>query len=396
MLSNGEDQVMKRVVVLGGGFAGLETAIHLRKRNYDVTLVSDRDYFYIYPISIWVPTRATAFEDVCIPMTRLQKVHGFELVVDRVEAVDISNQQVVVTGGTLDYDILVVAVGADKVQHAGSEHFLSICGKPEAALQLQEKLDALLARGHGKIAVGFGGNPLDRTGVRGGPAFEVLFNFHNLLRKKKLQDKFELTFFAPMARPGERLGEKALGMMDTMLARMNIQKRVGTKIKAFQPDGVLFEDESRLDADLVMFIPSGAGKRLLRDSGLPLTEAGFVKIDETCQVVGIDNVYAVGDIANIEGPDWRAKQGHLAEVMARNVAFNIDAKERGSERRKTYRPHLSILCVMDTGNGAAFVYRDHRRGVIIPLPILGHWLKKAWGAYFKLSKLKKIPRIPGM
>ncbi len=387
---------MKRIVVLGGGFAGLETAIHLRKRNYDVTLVSDRDYFYIYPISIWVPTRATAFENVCMPMHRLQKVHGFELVVDRVEAVDIPNQQVVLTGGTLDYDILVVAVGADKVQHAGNEHFVSICGKPEESLRLREKLDALLARGHGKIAVGFGGNPLDRTGVRGGPAFEVLFNFHNLLRKKKLRDNFELTFFAPMARPGERLGEKALGMMDTMLARMNIQKRVGAKIKAFQPDGVLFEDESRLDADLVMFIPSGAGKRLLQGSGLPLTEAGFVKIDETCQVEGIDNVYAVGDIANIEGPDWRAKQGHLAEVMARNVAFNIDAKERGSERRRTYAHHLSILCVMDTGNGAAFVYRDNCRGVIIPLPIVGHWLKKAWGAYFKLSKLKKIPRIPGM
>ncbi len=131
-------------------------------------------------------------------------------------------------------------------------------------------------------------------------------------------------------------------------------------------------------------------------SDLPLTEAGFVKIDDSCLVEGLDNVYAVGDVANIEGPDWRAKQGHLAEVMARNVAFNIDAQERGSSRRRTYRHHLSILWVMDTGNGAAFVYRDDKRGVIIPLPIVGHWLKKAWGAYFKLSKLRKIPRIPGM
>ena len=45
----------KKVLVLGGGFAGLEAAIFLRKEEYDVTLVSERDYFYIYPTSIWVP-----------------------------------------------------------------------------------------------------------------------------------------------------------------------------------------------------------------------------------------------------------------------------------------------------------------------------------------------------
>ena len=48
---------MKKIVVLGGGFAGLEAAIYLKKENFDVTLVSDRDFFYIYPTSIWIPTR---------------------------------------------------------------------------------------------------------------------------------------------------------------------------------------------------------------------------------------------------------------------------------------------------------------------------------------------------
>ena len=46
----------KSVLVLGGGFAGVESAIFLRKNGMDVTLVSDRDYFYIYPTSIWIPT----------------------------------------------------------------------------------------------------------------------------------------------------------------------------------------------------------------------------------------------------------------------------------------------------------------------------------------------------
>jgi sulfide:quinone oxidoreductase len=48
--------MMKNVLVLGGGFAGLEVAIFLRKYGFDVTLISERDYLYIYPTSIWVPT----------------------------------------------------------------------------------------------------------------------------------------------------------------------------------------------------------------------------------------------------------------------------------------------------------------------------------------------------
>lgn len=41
---------------------------------------------------------------------------------------------------------------------------------------------------------------------------------------------------------------------------------------------------------------------------------------------------------------------------------------------------------MDTGNGAALVYRKGKQDIVIPMPIIGHWLKKAWGSYFKLSK----------
>jgi sulfide:quinone oxidoreductase len=51
---------------------------------------------------------------------------------------------------------------------------------------------------------------------------------------------------------------------------------------------------------------------------------------------------------------------------------------------------------MDMGNGAAWVYRDDRVQRMVPLPVVGHWMKKGWGAYFKASKLDQVPRIPGM
>jgi sulfide:quinone oxidoreductase len=51
---------------------------------------------------------------------------------------------------------------------------------------------------------------------------------------------------------------------------------------------------------------------------------------------------------------------------------------------------------MDTGNGAAYVYRDSKKAFVIPMPVVGHWIKKAWGTYQKWAKTGKIPRIPGM
>lgn len=395
---------MKKVLVLGGGFAGVEAAIYLRKGKFDVTLVSDRDYFYIYPTSIWVPTGESRFDEICIPLADLERKHGFTLVIDRVEKiVSKENRVICATRQISDYDYLVIALGAGKMKHPGLEHTLSICGAPEMSLQIKEQLDALIAKGSGKIAMGFGGNPKDTSAVRGGPAFEVLFNVHNLLKKRKIRDNFELTFFAPMEKPGARMGPKALETMEMFFRRLGIRKHFGKKIKAFEADGIRFEDDSHLPSDLTMFIPAGNGHPALVESDLPLNDAGFILIDDYCEVAhdydahpDMARVFAVGDVAALDGPDWRAKQGHVAEIMARNTASNIAAMEKGSESRKGYFEHLNILCVMDSGDGAAFVYRNDKRGLMIPMPIFGHWLKKGWGWYCRNSKLGRIPRIPGM
>jgi sulfide:quinone oxidoreductase len=355
-----------------------------------------RDYIYVYPTSIWVPTREVEFEQVCIPLEAIKKAHGFDLIIDDVEHIVAKQREVHLRERVLSYDYLVVAMGAHKVQHSGIQHTLSICGDPKQSLKIRERIDMLMARGSGKIAMGFGGNPKDPSGVRGGPAFELLFNVHNLLLKKGIRQQFDLTFFAPMAEPGKRMGPQALKLMNKLFIRLNIDRRFGQKIKEFTADGIVFADGSKLPSDLTMFIAANAGHRQLAGSDLPLTEAGFIKIDDYCRVEGFERVYAVGDVANLEGPDWRAKQGHIAEVMARNTAFNIAAQEQGSDRRKGYIKHLNILCVMDSGDGAAFVYRDDTKAMMIPMPVVGHWLKKGWGWYYRNSKLGRIPRIPGM
>jgi sulfide:quinone oxidoreductase len=398
---------MKKVLILGGGFAGVDAAIHLRKMNYQVTLVSNRDYFYIYPTSIWIPTGENKFEDMCIPLADLQKAHGFELVIDEVESIKTKENKVYCKENTFEYHYLIVAMGSGKMKHQGSENFLSICGVPEESMEIKKRIDALIEKGSGKIAMGFGGNPKDPSNVRGGPAFEVIFNVHNQLKNLGIRDDFELTFFAPMAEPGARMGKQALKMMGVFFEKLNINTHFGKKITRFEADGIVFEDESKLESDFTMFIPAGNGHDVFAKSDLPLNDAGLIKINDYCEVVhnfdeseatqeGIYNVFAIGDSAALEGPDWKAKQGHIAEVMAKNVAFNIDMMSKGSQERKGYKDHLNILCVMDSGDGAAFVYRDDKGGKMIPMPFIGHWMKKGWGWYCRNSKLGKIPRIPGM
>jgi len=388
----------KKVLVLGGGFAGVEAAIYLRKNDLDVTLVSDRDYFYIYPTSIWIPTGEVTREDVSVPLDKLAMKHGFQLIIDPVSQFDAKAKKVILASGRVleGYDYIVAALGQDKIQHKGMEHTLSICGKPEEATALYEKLDALILKDNGKIAMGFGGNPKDTSAVRGGPAFEVLFNVHNYLKKKGVRDNFELTFFAPMDKPGQKMGDKALVMMDKMFKMTNIHKKVGSKITAFTQEGIEFEDGSKIESDLTMFISAGTGHSILKESGLPLSDAGFVMTNEYNEIEGFECIYAIGDSASLMGPEWRAKQGHVAEVMAKNVAYNIAMKIQNIDSKRSYMEHLNILCVMDTGNGAAFVYRDNKGGKMIPMPVIGHWMKKGWGWYCHNSKLGRIPRIPGM
>ncbi len=392
---------MKKVLILGGGFAGVDAAGYLSKSGYDVTLVSDRDYFYIYPTSIWVPTHESEFEDVCVDLKALQAAHGFDLIVDGVTEIAAKENRVTLRSGKVidDYDYLVVAIGAQKMKHPGIENTLSICAVPEQSLQIRDALDKLIAKGSGKIAFGFGGNPKDTSAVRGGPGFELMFNVHNMLKKKGIRDNFEISFFAPMAEPGARMGKQALAMMDMMFKKQNIHKYLGKKIKRFEEDGVLFEDDSKLESDFTMFIPAGAGHEIVTASDLPTNEAGFVTINDYCEVTmdgGISNVYAIGDTAALEGPDWRAKQGHVAEVMAKNTAFNIQARDRSSDERKGYQEHLNILCVMDSGDGAGFVFRNDKKAFMLPMPIVGHMMKKGWGWYCRNTKLGKFPRLPGM
>lgn len=385
---------MKKAIVLGGGFAGIQSAIELQKSGlFDVTLISNKDYLYIFPITIWIPTHEIEPEEAMLPLAKIQKKYPFKLKIAKVSGINSASNELVLENETINYDYLVISMGADKMQHKGLENTYTICGAPESNLGFRNELDKLIAKGSGKIAIGFGGNPKDKSAVRGGPGFELIFNIDHYLRKKGIRKNFDLNMFAPMEEPGARMGKQAMAMMGYMFKSKGINSYFGKKITGFETDGVNFEDGSKLESDLTMFIPAGTGSSVFKNTDLPLSEAGFIQINDWCQVQGLDNVFAIGDSAALEGPDFKAKQGHLAELMGRKAAHNIIQLEKGTNHFKGYKEHINILCVMDTGNAAAYVYRDSKRAFAIPMPVVGHWMKKGWGYYAKWSKTGKFPRI---
>lgn len=199
-----------------------------------------------------------------------------------------------------------------------------------------------------------------------------------------------------MKEPGKRMGEKAYGKMERFFKHYHIQTRFGKKIKSFKENEIVFADDSVLESDLIIFIAGGAGLDVITNAKLPVNEAGFIEIDESCKVKGYDNVFAIGDSASLKAFPWSAKQGHLAEVMADVSTYNLHNELRGKPKRKNYQDSLHIICIMDSGDGAAYVMRKHNKEKFIMMPVIGHWLKRAWGFYYKNTKLKRFPRMPGM
>ena len=129
----------KKILVLGGGFSSVEAAIKLSGLGHKVSLVSNRDYLFIYPISIWIPVKKKTFEQVSIPLEKLSQKHGFDLIIDEVEQIITKESKVVLGKQTLTYDYLVVGIGMDKHKAKGLEYTHSICGKPEEAVIIEKR-----------------------------------------------------------------------------------------------------------------------------------------------------------------------------------------------------------------------------------------------------------------
>ena len=130
----------KRVLILGGGFGGIEIARRLDTRKYEVLLIDKHNYFTFQPLLYQVATGGLEPDSVAYPLRKiLSKNNKVLFRLAEVQKIDAANSKVITTIGELPYDKLVLATGA-------TTNFFNMTETEKSALSLKSVTDALNIR----------------------------------------------------------------------------------------------------------------------------------------------------------------------------------------------------------------------------------------------------------
>jgi len=369
---------MKKITIIGAGFAGLTAVRQLRKldRNCEITLIAPRAELHYLPSLIWVPSGLRKSEDIIVPLDNFFK--RLNVIFHQANVIGLSaGGRVVETdnrdinNGEVHNDGLIIASGGRFIKKLpGIEHAITPCEGIEAAEKIR---DRLLAMSGGTIAFGFAGNPKEPSAMRGGPMFEFLFGTDTLLKKQGRRNNFELVFFTPAEKPGNRLGPKAVEKLLGEMKKRDIQTFLGQKIKAFEADRVITENTA-FKADLIIFMPGMTGNTWFDNTELPRSEGGLIKANQNCKVESREAVYVAGDSGSFPGPDWMPKQAHMADLQAEAAAKNLLAELNGQNADATFK--VELICIVDSNDKGMMISRTESKNIMLPGTVLFHWIKR--------------------
>lgn len=364
---------MKKVHIVGSGFAALTAVKTLRKSNMalDITVISPKAEFQYLPGTIWIPCNLREAKDLIIPLDNFFKKMNVKHIAAKATGLKNNGHTLITSSGEIDNDALIICSGGRFIKKLpGIEHAITPCEGVDATLKIRDKLKELDG---GTIAFGFSGNPKEPSAMRGGPMFEFLFGIDHQLRKEKRRDKFKLVFFTPAENPGQRLGPKAVSGLLKEMKKRDIETHLGNKMKQFTDHSVTTEG-GEFNADLIIFMPGMTGNSWFDNSELPRSNGGMVKANKHCQVEGMSQVYVAGDSGSFPGPDWLPKQAHMADLQAEAAAKNLVDEFNGQNATHTFKTEL--ICIVDSQNSGILVARTEKWNIVMPRMRVFHWLKR--------------------
>ncbi|RUA06335.1 MAG: NAD(P)/FAD-dependent oxidoreductase [Gammaproteobacteria bacterium] len=370
---------MKKITIIGAGFAGLTAVRTLRKsdKQAEITLISPKAELVYMPSLIWVPSGAATKKDIIVPLDNFFRRMNVRHVENEVVGLENDGRMVLLKNGArVDNDALIIASGGRFIKKLpGIENAITPCEGLSAAEQIRDKVKAMDG---GNIAIGFAGNPKEPSAMRGGPMFEFLFGLDTQLRQQGRRDKFNLTFFTPAKKPGARLGEKAVAGLLSEMKKRNINTHLGHKMKQFTVDKVVTEG-GEFAADLILFMPGMTGNKWFDNTELGRSEGGLVKADKFCQT-SLKNVFVAGDSGSFPGPEWMPKQAHMADLQAATAAKNVINVLNGEVASHTFA--IELMCIVDSNNKGMYISRTEKGGLILPNCRLMHIAKKLFGWWY--------------
>ncbi len=214
--------------------------------------------------------------------------------------------------------------------------------------ELVHRTDAVIERARRRQA----GTPF-RVVVAGGGAggVELAFSF---------RQRLESVGCGPVATRLVHAGARVLEGYPASLARRveraaaerGIELHCSLKVVAADAERVLLDNGDGWPYDALLWVTGAVSHRLLRDSGLPVEERGFVRTRSTLQVLGHDSLFAVGDCATLIDHPRTPKAGVYAVRQGPYLADNLRSLLTGRPLR-AYRPQRDFLTLLNLGDGTA-------------------------------------------
>ncbi len=371
---------MTHIVILGSGFGALTAVRQMRKSgiNAQITVVSPNNHLTYLPSLIWMPSGMRNADDIDV---NLEKFFARKNVVwhqGSVRNLREGGRLVQTDTGDIRNDYLIIATGSRFIKKLPGlkEHAIIPCEGASMGQQIHDRINAMEG---GTIAFGFGTNPKEPKAVRGGPMFEFLFGMDTMLRRQGRRDKFRLVFFNGSEKPGNRLGEKAVKGLLSLMKKRGIETHLGAKPIRMEAGKVVTEREE-IPADLILMMTGMTGPEWLDNTDLPRSEGGFIQADSKCRVVGLKGTYVVGDTGSYPGPEWLAKQAHQADLQAEAAVKNIIDEINGRDPSHDFKAEL--ICIVDTLDSGILVFRNEKRTIFLPPMKIFHWAKRMFERHY--------------
>ena len=333
-----------RVVIVGGGFAGIHAARGLRRLPVDVTLVDRRNHHTFQPLLYQVALAVLSPADIAQPIrTILRSQQNAEVLMDEVIGIDPDARQITLSSGAqLRYEYLVLATGATH-SYFGRDDWAPLAPglkTIEDATEIRRRVLLAFELAERQMVEHGWHPPLNFVVIGGGPTgvelagaisdIAQLYMRHDFRHIDPAKSRVLLLEGSPrvLGTYPEDLSAKA----EAALRRLGVEVHTHTHVTAVGPGWVEAEankTSSRIDAAVTLWAAGVEASPLGNLLGAPLDYRGCVVVDRRLNPPGMPEVFVLGDLAHLEqdghqvpGVAQPAMQmgDHLAKILAADLA----------------------------------------------------------------------------
>jgi sulfide:quinone oxidoreductase len=318
----------KKIVILGGGCGGVVAATHLGRKlgaDHDVILIDRRADHVFMPAFLFIMIGERHPRDISRNLRHLEK-RNIAVLQSEILGIDPTRQEVSTQNGKLNYDYLIVSLGlqtrpdlvpgfAEASQHPW---------EMESAVRLR---DSLASFSGGRVVVGVPLGP-----YRCPPApYEAQWMLDGYFRQRGMRERVEIEYFTREAEPTGEAHDPVV-WMDAESKRRGIKQNYEFVVRSIDPEQKVVQGlyNYRLSYDLLVMVPPHRPAQVLLDSGLADTETG-IRVDYDTLQTKWDNVYAIGDCADMPASKAGGVAHQEADMLAHNLAVQITGKGRPLE-----------------------------------------------------------------